>query len=169
VKIGRIVGAHGIKGAIRIFPLTDYPERFLGMRTLNVERNGRPDAVLEVQNISSHEGKGQFLVRVAGIDDRDAANALKGCFVTVARDERVELPEGEYWVDSIIGLTVIDDASGDIMGRVEDVMSTGGNDVYLIRSDDGSAKMLPAIGEVVKKIDIDAGFMRINPMEGLWD
>lgn len=187
VLVGRVVGAHGIKGTIRVHPLTDYPERFLEMERLYLERTGKPPKppkVLEVERVSSHEGKGQFLFTVRGVESREAAEALTGCLVTVAPEERVSLPEGEYWIDSLIGLEVRGrDASEDEsvtpqlenlenlsdLGVIEDVMPTGSNDVYLVRTPDGAAKLIPAIADVVRKIDIEAGVMIVVLPEGLWD
>ena len=167
--VGRIVGAHGIKGALRVHPLTDFPERFLDMDELYVERDGKPHRVLRVSNVSAHEGKGQFLFTVEGIEDRDAAESYRGWVVTVAPDERVDLPEGEYWIDSLIGLDVVEADSGAHLGRIEDVMPTGSNDVYRVRTPDGGTKVIPAIADVVREIDVEAGVVRIALMEGLWD
>lgn len=178
VTIGRIVGAHGIRGVLRIVPLTDYPERFFGMDRMYIERPGgtenphrpgSPNKVLEVKSMEPHAAKGQLLVTAAGVTDRDAAEALSGYLVTVAPDERVQLPEGEYWIDSLIGLDVRDDVSGELLGKVEDVISTGGNDVYQLRVPSGEVKMIPAIGQVVREIDLDGGVMIITVIEGLLD
>lgn len=187
VLIGRVVGAHGIKGAVRVHPLTDYPERFLEMDRLYLERAPKPPKILEVERVSSHEGKGQFLFSLRGVESRDAAEALTGCLVTVAPEERVSLPEGEYWIDSLIGLEVrgriaseeesetpqlenLEDLSQlDVLGKIEDVMPTGSNDVYLVRTPDGAAKLIPAIADVVRRIDLEAGVMIVALPEGLWD
>lgn len=169
VLIGTIVGAHGVKGTFRVHPLTDYPERFLDMKELYIEKAGKPAKYLEVLGVSSHDGKGQFLFTVSGIDDRDAAENLRGYTITVAPEERVALPEGEYWIDSLIGLDVVDAVEGLPLGKIEDVLSTGSNDIYQVRTAEGSLKMLPAIADVVREIDLDAGVMRVTLLEGLWD
>lgn len=168
-QIGRILGAHGIKGVLRVHPLTDYPERFFEMEKLYAEKPGKPPRELDVLDVASHTGKGQILVSVAGVSDRDGAEKLAGYLITVTPDERVELPEGEFWIDSLIGLKVVDAENGEHLGNIEDVMSTGSNDVYQVRACDGSLKMLPAIGDVVRDIDLDAGVMKVALMEGLWD
>lgn len=169
VRIGKIVGAHGVSGTLRIHPLTDFPERFLDMERLYVEKPGKPPRELEIQRASSHDGKGQILVKATGVEDRDEAEALSGWFVTVLPEERVALPDGEYWIDSLIGLKAVDAGSGDCLGVVEDVMPTGGNDVYLVRTAEGDVRMIPAIGDVVREIDISSGVMRVALIEGLWD
>lgn len=169
VRIGKIIGAHGIKGALRIYPLTDYPERFLEMERLYIEKPGKPSRELEVKSASSHDGKRQILVTVAGVSGRDEAEALSGWFVTISPDERVGLPDGEFWIDSLIGLKVEDAGGGGILGTLEGVMQTGANDVYQVRTPDGLIKLLPAIGDVVREIDIDSGVIKVSLLEGLWD
>jgi len=169
VLIGTIVGAHGVKGTLRVHPLTDFPERFLGMKKLHIEKPGKPPRELEVLNASNHEGKGQILVSVSGITDRDRAEELSGWRITVAPEERVELPEGEYWIDSLIGMSVIDERSDEHLGKIEDVLSTGSSDLYQVRTPDGAMKILPAIEEVVREIDLEAGVMKVHLIEGLWD
>lgn len=169
VQIGRILGAHGIKGALRVYPLTDYPARFFEMDTLYVERTGKPPLKLAVQKVASNESRKQLLVTVAGIEDRDGAEALAGAFITVSREERVTLGEGEYWIDSLLGMDVFDVDGDRHLGKVEDVMPTGGNDVYRIRTPDGDLKMIPAVASVVRDIDVNAGVMKISLLEGLWD
>ena len=169
IVVGRIVGAHGIKGVLRIHPLTDYPERFLDMEALHLETPGKPPRELDVLEISSHDGKKQYLVSVSGITTREEADALRGYVVTVSPEERVPLADGEYWIDSLIGLDVVDAESDTHLGKIEDVLQTGSNDVYQVRTPDGALKMVPAIAQIVQSIDPDAGCMKIVVMEGLWD
>jgi 16S rRNA processing protein RimM len=169
VQIGKIVGAHGVKGTLRVHPLTDYPKRFAGMKRFHVEKPGKPPKELDVKNVSFHDGKGQILVEVEGVDDRDAAELLSGWLITVSGDERVELPDGEYWIDSLIGLDVRDAESGELLGVISDVMPTGSHDVYQVRTPDGALKMIPAIANVVREIDTNAGTVRVSLLEGLWD
>jgi 16S rRNA processing protein RimM len=169
VQIGRIVGSHGVRGTLRIHPLTDYPERFFDMKTLHVEKPGKPAKDLEVLSVSSHEGKGQILVTVTGINDCDRAKEFAGWLITVAGDERVELPEGEYWIDSLIGMDVVDSQSGEHLGKIDDVMSTGSNDIYQVRTPDGTPKLVPAVADVIREIDVDSGVMKVTLPEGLWD
>ncbi|MDR3255912.1 MAG: ribosome maturation factor RimM [Synergistaceae bacterium] len=168
-RIGLIVGAHGLKGTLRIHPLTDYPERFFEMERLYIERPGKPPRELEVLCAAPHAGKGQILVKVAGIDDCDEADKLTGWLVTVANDDRVSLPEGEYWIDTLIGMDVVDMESGEKLGSIADVFSTGSNDVYQVRTLEGDLKLIPAIADVVRVIDQETGLMKVTLLEGLWD
>jgi 16S rRNA processing protein RimM len=138
------------------------------MKTLRAKARGKPEIELEVISVKPHEGKGQLLVTVRGIEDRDAAEALRGRVITVAPDERVELPEGEYWIDSLIGLDVIE-TGGRHLGIIEDVLTTGSSDIYQVRADDGTLKMIPAIEDVVREISLNDGAVKVDLLEGLWD
>lgn len=170
VTVGRIVGAHGIKGELRLFPLTDFPDRFKDMDYLDVYRpNGSFWCRLTINSIREHVGKGQFIVGVDEIVDRDAAESLRGGLVMVRPQERVELPEGFYWIDDLLGLTVVDYDTGNNLGTLVEIMPTGSNDVYVIETEKGKRHMLPAISEVIKEINIENGFVKVHLLEGLWE
>jgi 16S rRNA processing protein RimM len=169
IQIGYIAGAHGVKGVLRLVPTTDYPERFFDMETLVAEQAGKPPLSLKITDVKHHSGKGQLLISAEGIDDRDAAEALKGWKITISPEERAELPEGEYWIDSLIGLDVIDDESGAHLGSIEEIMNTGSNDIYQVRADDGSLRLIPAVQDVVRGISLEDGTVRVTLPEGLWD
>lgn len=139
------------------------------MKRLYLEKPGKPSRTLDVLKIESHTGKGQILVTAAGIDDRDRAEALSGYRVTVAPEERVELPDGEYWIDSLIGMRVLNSENGELLGKVEDVLSTGSSDLYQVLTPEGETKIIPAIEDIVREIDVESGTMRVFLIEGLWD
>jgi len=168
--IGRVLGAHGVRGEIRVLPLTDFPERFLDMERMDLFRPaGKLLASIQIDEIRSHEGKGVFLVSSPQVRDREYARSLEGGLVMVARTERVPLPEGSFWVDDLIGLDVVHVDTGESCGKVQEVMKTGEHDIYLIQSEDGTTRMLPAVREVVLRVVPDEGFMEVRPPEGLWD
>ncbi|MDR1580526.1 MAG: ribosome maturation factor RimM [Synergistaceae bacterium] len=169
VQIGYIAGAHGVGGVLRLVPTTDYPERFFDMEALWAEYPGKAPLSLKITGVKHHSGKGQLLISAEGISDRGAAEAIKGWKITIPPEERVELPEGEYWIDSLVGLNVIDDESGAHLGSIEEIMNTGSNDVYQVRTDDGALRLIPAIRDVVRGISLEHGTMRIKLLEGLWD
>ena len=170
VTIGKIVGCHGIGGELRLLPLTDYPERFRSMKTLDLYRkNGKFQGTFTVEAIRDHRGKGLLLVRLAGVTDPEDAEALRDCLVRIPSDERVKLPQGAYWIDDLLGLEVVEEETGRILGIVSDVIETGSNDVYLVRTPDGAEKALPAVREVVLEVDTEAGRIKVRLPEGLWD
>ena len=168
-EIGKIVGVHGVRGDMLLLPQTDFPERFLGMKELDVTVAGKPMRTFKVLRIEPYEGKNTFFLRLQGVEDRDAAETLKGALITVAEDERVELEEDEYWLDDIIGLAVFDKATGGRLGEITEVICTGSNDVYVVKTPEGASKAIPAIADVIEKVDVANGTMTVNIPEGLWD
>ena len=169
IVVGRLIGAHGITGEMRLHPLTDYPERFSTMTTLTVELEGKASLNLDVVSLVPYEGKGVFLVRVSQVTDREGAEALKGYTVTISETERPQLDDDEYWIDDLIGLRILDGNTGDDLGELQDVLTTGSNDVYSILTPSGKTQMLPALGEVILSVDLHAKIMKVNVPEGLWD
>ena len=168
-EIGKIVGVHGVRGDMLLLPQTDFPERFLGMKELDVTVAGQPMRTFKVRRLEPSEGKNTFFLRLQGVEDRDAAETLKGALITVAEDERVELEEDEYWLDDIIGLAVFDKATGGRLGEITEVICTGSNDVYVVKTPEGASKAIPAIADVIEKVDVANGTMTVNIPEGLWD
>lgn len=167
--IGKIAGAHGINGMMLIYPLTDFPERFFAMKELVLDKPGKPRRTLKVRSIRPYGGKMTLFLEAEGVTDRDTAEALKGSVITIAAEERVELPEDEYWIDDVVGLTVIEAATGETLGRVEEIIFTGTNDVYLVKTPDGKIQPLPATGDAILGVDLERGVMRAAVPEGLWD
>ena len=154
IVIGRVGAAHGIHGDLRIIPLTDFPERFSALREVMVG-----DELLHVAHVKS-QGK-NFLMRFREYTVREDAQRLTGRLLTVARAEAAPLDEGEYYVFDIVGLTVYDEEDNEL-GSVENVLRTGSNDVYAVRSEDGRELLIPALRAVVQSIDLPGGRMTVR-------
>jgi 16S rRNA processing protein RimM len=104
-------------------------------------------------------------LRFDEIDDRNAAEALRGLDVLVAREDAVHLPEGQFFWHQVIGLRV-EDTSGRALGAVSEILETGANDVYVVKGT-GREILVPAIKDVVRVIDPAAGRMVIDPLPGM--
>lgn len=169
VVIGKVLGAHGVRGALKVLPLTDHPERFFQMDRITLEGRGHERLDLELQDVAMNESKGLFIIDAVGIDDRDTAEALRGRMLTIASSERAELEEDEYWIDQLIGLKVYNSSDGCQLGVLEDVLTTGASDVYMIRLTDGRSGAVPAVGEFILDVDIEGGRMMIAVPEGLFE
>ena len=158
VVVGRVLGPWGIRGDVRVELHTGSPERFAaGAR---VYLDGAETAV-----VSSRPHKGGLVVRFASVAGRTAAETLKGASLTVPRDEVAPLPGGSYYYFQVIGLRVVTN-DGDDLGRVHEVLATGGNDVYVVRGPTGE-RLVPALKNVVLEVDLDRELMTVNLPDGL--
>jgi 16S rRNA processing protein RimM len=162
VTVGRIVGAHGIRGEIKVESLTDHPQRFDAGSRLLMAAGGE---VREVEIVSSRPHKNRFLVTFEGVTDRTAAESLRGCTLNVDAEDLIPLPEGEYYDFQLLGLAVVTD-EGEELGRVAEVAPTGSNLVLIVR--DGKREvLLPFIDDVVREVDLEGGRMKVHLLEGL--
>ena len=167
ISIGYVCAAHGVKGDIKIDTLTDFPQRFERMDFLRLYSEGRWVRTLYLVSVREQPGKGGLIVE-SDLSDRDEAEKLVGTYVLIDPKERVPLPEGRFWVDDLIGLGVQDE-EGNLLGIVENLLSAAGNEVYEIKDERGRRHYIPAVGEFVKNIDLAAGRIVVNLIEGLWE
>lgn len=154
VLLGRIVGVHGVHGAVKIESFTEPRTRIFEYRPWLLERQaGRFE---EVDGASGHaQGKG-MLAMLPGVDDRDAAAALLGAGIWVSRTALPELPAGEYYQTDLEGLQVLN-LEGDDLGRVSHLFDNGAHDVMATRDGSGRERLIPyVIGRFVKQVDLAA-------------
>ncbi len=158
--IGRIVCPHGLKGEVQAEILTDFPDRFSGLKTVYLGEDLQP-MILEGQRLHGR----RVLLKFAQYDDLEQADRLRGELIYVPVEEAVPLEDGEYYLYEIVGLEVWT-TEGEYLGRVAEVLHTGSNDVYVVRE---AAKeiLIPAISDVVLKIDVDEGRMEVRLTKGL--
>jgi 16S rRNA processing protein RimM len=163
IEIGRIVRSQGLKGQIRVVSHLQFPDALESCAGLSVG-TGEEDAVYYPLR-GVQQAKNALVLKLDGIDDRNAADALRGRSVWMAAESMAPLDEDEYYWSDIIGLSVITE-NDEPLGRVESVFPTGSNDVYVCR-DEGREVLLPAIGQVIKKIDLKNGVMVVSRCPGL--
>lgn len=155
VVIGKVVGVFGLKGILKVWPDTDFPERFSEGRTVLIG-----ETPYEIVETRWH--KQQARIRVKGITKIAQGEALIGSPVSVPADDAPVLEEDEYMIDDLIGIEVFDEADNKL-GTVDQVIR-GAQDVY-----DVSGVLVPAVKEFVLKIDIDQRRMVIRPIAGMFD
>lgn len=155
IVIGRAGAPHGVRGELRVLPLTDFPERFRQLR--------RVYAGGELMEVESCRYQGQLvIVKLKQCHDREEAAALTGRLLYVDRADAMPLEEGEYYTFDIIGLEVFD-ISGGSLGFVTEVLKTGSNDVYVVSGTGGTGQiMVPALKAVVREINVAEGRMVVN-------
>ncbi|HRJ44633.1 MAG TPA: ribosome maturation factor RimM, partial [Caldilineaceae bacterium] len=138
--------------------------------------SGRQRSVREQLRAYAIEGarehRGMILLRLAGVTERTQAEEMRDEWIFIPDDAARDLPEGQYWLHDIIGLTAVDE-DGRTLGRVTDAIQTGANDVYIITPqgeiNKGKELLIPAIAEVVQQVDLTAGTMTIRLIPGLLD
>lgn len=158
IVIGKIGAPHGVKGEVRVTPLTDFPDRFQALKAVYLDETRS----LEIESVK--QNKQFFLLKFRGVNDRDGAALLRGKLLKVPRSQAAPLGEGEYYSFDIIGLRVYD--GEDDLGEIKEIIKTGSNDVYVVKSGDRET-LVPALKQVVKQIDLDAGLMRVCLQEEL--
>ena len=163
LEIGKIVAVQGLKGEVRVEPWCDSQEFLCEFDTLYFDKGETP-----VEITRSHPHKNIVLMKIKGIDTVEQAQNVRNKILYMDRED-VELDEGAYFVQDLIGLTVIDNDSGEEYGKLCEVSFTGANDVYHIKSGDGKIRLIPAIPDVVINTDITDGIMKIHVLEGLFD
>lgn len=148
LRIGLVVKPQGIKGELKIMPTTDNPNRFKGLKQVYVEQ-GKEHVARSVSSVSVRNDS--VVLTIAGIETREAAEAMRGKYLCVDRQNAVKLPEGRYFVVDLIGCAV-EDTNGISLGKLYDVIETGANDVYAIKGQ--RSLMVPALKKLIKSVDI---------------
>ncbi len=163
VCVGRIAGAHGVQGWVRITSYTDRPEDVAAYGPVSDEK-GEREFELEVMRMA----KAQVLARIPGIADRNAAEALRGVRLFVPRDRLPAPEEDEFYYDDLIGLAV-ETLDGRALGEVISVQEYGGGDMLEVGQRRGRTVLVPFTRDVVPVVDLAARVLKIDPPEGLLD
>ncbi len=164
LEIGKIVSTHGIKGEMRMQAWCDDPAMLGKMKVLYLD-GGKEE--FKISSAKVH--KNIVILKIKGVDDIDTANTYRNKILFANRNQ-FKLGENDYFIQDLIGMTVLDaDNESICYGKIIDVTETGANDVYHIKDDEGKIKYAPAIAKVVIDTDIDNGIMKIRPLEGLFD
>ncbi len=163
LEIGKIVSSHGLRGEFKVDLWCDGIVFAAQFKTLYL------GAQHEVLKIKSCRGTGvQAIVKAEGYDHIDTAKTLVGKILFFARKDAV-LPDGSFFQDDLIGLSVVDESTGEIYGKISQVYCTGANDAYAVRDKNGAEKLFPAIPQVVKAVNLEAGTVMISPIPGIFD
>lgn len=160
LAIGRVLKPHGLAGEVQVQILTDFPDRFDMLKTVYLGEHYTP-ALLDSQR---RHGR-RILLKFEGYDDLEEVEKLRGEMIYVPVDEAVPLEEDEYYVHEIVGLQAWT-TEGEYLGRIEEVIHTGSNDVYVVR-DSVRETLIPALSDVVLKIDTEQGRIEVQLMKGL--
>lgn len=159
IAVGKIVGPFGIRGEVKVVVLTEFPERFdRGRKVALVTETDRRTAKIE----RSRPHAGGVIAKLEGVDTRDDAEALRNAELVIDKSELANLEPGSFYIFDVIGLKVSTD-DGRELGEVTEILQGGANDVYVT----STGLCIPALKNVVTKVDLDNRVMVIRPMPGL--
>lgn len=149
-RIAQILRPHGVRGEVKLYPLTDDPARFRRLKSCFIERAGQ----YEPASVTGFKQAGDApVLHIEGVDTPEQAEKLRGLYVCVDKQHAVRLPEGAWFVADLIGCAV-SDSNGRELGRLTDVFETNANDVYVI---EGEKKLLvPALKKLLKQVDVES-------------
>lgn len=170
LEVGYIVGAHGLNGEVKIYPDSDFPERFIepGLRWLRPSHQQTIPEEIQLIKGRCLSRKGLYVVRFAGINYRDQAEALKGSSLLVKSSDRPELAAGEYHVSDLIGLMIIDHQTRTPIGKVIKIANAGNDllEIQLLENQDQTF-LIPFVKALVPVVDLRNQIIEISPPKGL--
>lgn len=156
---GQIGKPHGLGGEVYVVRISDDPRRFEPGSEL-LHEDGR---ALVVETARDHRNR--FLVKFEGVDDRDAADVLRGALFVPATEAR-DLEAGEFWEHDLQGLTVVHAQTGDVVGTIAHVQEGPAQDLLVVDTKAGE-RLIPMVAEIVSEVDVEAGKVTVDPPEGL--
>ncbi len=166
VVIGQVLRPHGVRGALRVLPLTDHPRRFEKNRIVFLSHQGQKRQRFSIAQALMADG-GVVLLQLAELTSREAAAEWRGAIVEIPGEEVTPLPAGEYYIFELIGLGV-ETQNGQKIGTLCDIQSYPWHDIYVVRNDQREY-LIPAVAEIIVKVDTQAGVIIINAIDGLLD
>lgn len=162
LELGQIVSTHGVKGEVRFDPWCDSPEFVKKFKTLYFDSLGEKS----VKVISARPHGNIVILMLEGVTTVDEARALRGTVLYMKRID-ARLPKGTWFIQELIGCSVVDADTGKVYGEITDVTSTGANDVYSIKTPSGEV-LFPAVKEFIESTDVESGIVKIRPIKGIF-
>lgn len=164
-RVGVISNTHGIRGEVKVYPTTDNVRRFDDLKEVILD-TGKEQLILHVTSVKYF--KKMVILKFKEFDNINDIIPYKGMDLLVTRENAIPLEEGEYYIADIIGSKVITDEDK-ILGTLTDVLQTGANDVYVVKTKDGKEVLLPSIEECILDRDIENKIVKVHIMKGLLD
>ena len=160
LEVGKVTNVHGLMGEVRVQPWADSPDFLCKFKTLYVDKSHWP---IEVERARVH--KNMVIIKFRGVTDVPSALAMRNAILYIDRAD-ANLPEGSFFLADIYGLEVRDAQSGEVLGKIADVLTLPANNVYVVK---GGARelMIPAVPQFIAETNIEQGYIRVNMMEGL--
>ena len=162
-EIGQIVNTSGLKGVMKVKPFTDDITKFSNLKTIYVSIKKE---LKEFEIEQARFSKNMVFLKLKGIDTVEQAEDYRNLYLKIKRNKDEKLEKDSYYIVDILGCKIITD-EGKELGDIEDVFSTGSNDVYVVKDELGKQVLLPAIKDVIKKVDVKNKVITVHLLEGL--
>lgn len=162
-NIGKIINTHALKGEVKVYPLTDDPNRFNLLKNIKVFSLEDKEETYEIERFRIQ--KNIVILKLKGVDSIEEAEKLKNFTIKVSRDEALSLDEDEYYIADLHGLSVYE--SDIFIGEIKDVIQTAANDVYIIKREEKRDLLLPVIKSCILNVDIENKRIDVLVPEGL--
>lgn len=162
IKIGRIVNAVALRGEVKVYNYSGYKERYEELDRIIVE-----DKEYNIEKVRYQQH--MVILKLEGVNDRNAAEAMKNKDVFITEEDLVELPEDTFYIRDLIGIDVINAETEEKIGTIKDVLQPSSQDVYVVKRQEGADVMIPAVSEFVKEVNIEEGYVKVQLIEGMVD
>ncbi len=160
ILIGKITSAVGLKGEVKVYNYSDSAEIYKSTEAIYAGAELR-----KVQGVRMQ--KNMVVLKLEGIDNRDQAEKARGTEIFVTEEDLPELPEGQYYIRDLIGMTVIDSEGGKEIGTVEDVIQNTAQDIFDIKTPEGKQVLIPKVPEFIVDINLENRTVKVKLIEGM--
>lgn len=164
LAVGKIIRPHGVRGAVIVEAVSDWPERFAPGSRMLLETDPSRHEEVTIESATPHTGR--LLACISGINNRESAERLRGCCLLVFRDMAAPLGEGEYWIHELMGMKVREEDGRDL-GVVEDFRSGRAQDLLIVKDAREREFGIPYVGEFIKDVDRVASTITVRLIEGM--
>lgn len=163
-NVGKIVNTHGIRGELKVLPLTDFPEERFAKGSKLVIETGEGQLPVTVESARLH--KNMYVVRLNDFTNINEVEKYKGTMLKVSSEYQTELSEDEFYFHQIVGCEVVTD-EGEALGTIKEILTPGANDVWVVKANNGKEILLPYIDDVILHVDVVNQKVTVHLMEGL--
>ena len=160
LEVGKVTSTHGVMGEVRVQPWADSPEFLCQFKTLYVDQAHWP---IKVERARVH--KNMVILKFEGITDVPSALSMRNAILYIDRAD-AKLPKGSFFLADLMGLEVRDAQSGQVLGKIADIMNLPANNVYVVRGGEREL-LIPSVSQFIAETNVEDGYLRVNMMEGL--
>lgn len=166
LRVGVITSPHGVRGEVKVYPTTDDVMRFKKLDKVILDLGRGETRELKIRQVKFF--KNMVILKFDGVDTMNEVEGWRQKDLLITRDQAIPLEEDEFFITDLIGLNVVTD-EGETLGTLTDVMETGANDVYCVKTPEGKELLLPAIRDCILDVDLDKEEMLVHVLPGLLD